>query len=49
MPPDSALLDVPPPPYNPNLTLGDFTFTPNVTLIVVGGALLLVALILRGK
>ena len=39
----------PPPPYNPNLTLGDFAFTPNATLVVVGGVLLLVALVLRGK
>lgn len=35
------------PPYQPNLTLGDFKFTPNVTLLIVGGALLVVALILR--
>lgn len=35
------------PPYQSNLTLGDLKFTPNVTLVIVGGALLVVALILR--
>ena len=40
----------PPPtiqPYQPNLTLGDFKFTPNVTLLIIGGVVLVVALILR--
>lgn len=35
------------PPYQSNLALGDFKFTPNVTLLFVGGVVLVVALILR--
>jgi len=38
-----------PPPYEPNLNLRDFKFTPNVTLIAVGCGLLLLALVLRKK
>jgi len=39
----------PPPPYEPSLTLRDFAFTPNVTLIVFGGVVLLVAYVLWRK
>lgn len=39
----------PPPTYNPNLGLGDFAFTPNVTLFIFAGAVLLIALALRKK
>ena len=35
--------------YEPNLSLGDFKFTPNVTLIIVGVVLLGVALVIRKK
>jgi len=35
------------PPYEPKLTLADFAFKPNVALLIVGGALLVIALILR--
>jgi hypothetical protein len=37
------------PPYQANLTWADFAFTPNVTLLIVGGVLLTIALILRRK
>lgn len=39
----------PPPPYDPNLSWRDFKFTPNVKLMIFGGALLLVALVIRKK
>lgn len=35
------------PAYEPNLSLRDFAFTPNVTLLIVGGTLLIIALIFR--
>ena len=38
-----------PPPYQPNLTLADFKFTPNVKLILVGCGLLVVAWIIKKK
>ena len=38
-----------PPPYKSNLTLGDFAFTPNVKLMIFGGALLLAALVLSRR
>ena len=39
----------PPPPYDPDLSWRDFKFTPNVKLMIFGGALLLVALVIRKK
>jgi len=36
-----------PPPYQPKLTLADFAITPNWSLILLGGGLLVLALILR--
>lgn len=36
-----------PPKYDPNLSVRDFAFTPNVKLMIFGGALLLVALVIR--
>lgn len=39
----------PPPKYDPNLSLRDFAFTPNVKLMIFGGALLLIALVIRRK
>ncbi|MBA7496755.1 hypothetical protein ES702_07364 [subsurface metagenome] len=38
-----------PPPYDPKLTLGDFRITPNWSLILLGGGLLVLALILRKR
>ena len=38
-----------PPPYDPNLAWRDFKFTPNVTLVLVGCGLLLLALVLKKK
>jgi len=38
-----------PPPYDPKLTLGDFAITPNWSLILLGGGLLILALILRKR
>ena len=37
----------PPPPYDPNLSVRDFAFTPNVKLMMFGGVLLLIALVIR--
>jgi len=51
----SQPLTPPPPPYQPyqpyqpTLTARDFAFTPNVTLLVIGGVILVLALALRGK
>ena len=45
----SQPLTPPPPPYNPNLGLKDFAFTPNVKLLIFGGVVLVLALALRGK
>ena len=39
----------PTPPYNPNMTWGDFAFTPNYVLLLGGAALLIVALVLKKK
>jgi hypothetical protein len=39
----------PEPTYNPNLTASDFAFTPNVTLLAIGGVLLIVALIISRR
>jgi len=38
-----------PPKYDPNLTLGDFAFTPNVKLMMFGAALLVVAYVLSRR
>jgi len=38
-----------PPPYQPKLTLGDFAITPNWSLILLGGGLLILALVLRKR
>lgn len=40
---------VPQATYNPNWSLGDFTFQPNWYLLAVGGGLLLLFLILKKK
>jgi len=45
----SQPLTQPPPPYDRNLSLGDFAFTPNVKLMIFGGVLLGIALVLRRK
>ena len=37
----------PPPPYDPNLSVSDFAFTPNVKLILIGCGLLVVAWMLK--
>lgn len=39
----------PPPKYEPNLSLADFAFTPNVKLMIFGGALLLAAFVLSRR
>ncbi len=36
-----------PVPYNPNITLGDFTFSPNWYLIAFGAGLLILAAVLK--
>lgn len=38
-----------PPPYQPKLTLGDFAITPNWSLVLLGGGLLVLALVLRKR
>lgn len=38
-----------PPPYEPKFTLADFAFTPNWSLVILGGGLLVLALILRKR
>lgn len=45
----SKPLTEPPPPYDRNLSLRDFAFTPNVKLIIFGVVLLGVALVIRKK
>lgn len=42
-------LEEPPPPPTPKITIGDFAFTPNWSLIFLGGGLLILALILRKR
>lgn len=37
------------PGYDPNITVSDFKFTPNVTLIIVGGSLLFLAWMIKKK
>ncbi len=37
----------PPPRYDPNLSVSDFAFTPNVKLILIGSGLLILAWMLK--